>query len=162
MMKAQKKLIISIANEANLKGKAEGLSSEDTITWFTEQMKHNRIPSKGWFAIDDEIRKEHENAEWFWIIRMVRNNLDKFGWALGARKIKVLTKKTTENRWMSWAIVDGIVHSADIIAFEDQGFLGAKKRFRVDVAGKTVHSMIDHFQTAKSIAGKHVKEAYAH
>ncbi|WPS85325.1 hypothetical protein SMD22_01475 (plasmid) [Brevibacillus halotolerans] len=82
MKKAQENLIISFAKEANVKGKAEGLSSEEIVRWFAEQMKENRIPATGWFSIDDKIRKQHEISQWFWIIRTVRNNQDKYGWTL--------------------------------------------------------------------------------
>lgn len=162
MTKAKKKLIISIAKEAEAKGKVEGLSSEETVKWFVDQMKANRIPTDGWFSIDDEIRKEHEIANWFWIIRTIRNNMHVYGWKIESpvKKPKLHVTKQSENHWLVWGTLRGEIHSADVVSFVEQGFLGGKTRFRVDVAGKTVASLIDHFQTAKSIAMKHVKEAF--
>lgn len=75
LSKAKKQLIITIAKQAEDKRKNEKLSDEETINWFVEQMKNNKISLKGWFAIDDEIRKNYETENWFWIIRRVRNQV---------------------------------------------------------------------------------------
>lgn len=72
------------------------------------------------------------------------------------KKAKVQVRKQSEGHWMVWTLIEGVCKCADIHAIVEHGFLKAPKRFRVDFEGKTVGSMICHFQTAKGIASKHV------
>lgn len=71
-------------------------------------------------------------------------------------KAKVRVTKQSEGHWMVWTMDDGVCKCADIHAIEEHGFLKGPKRYRVDVAGTTVASMIDHFQTAKKIASEKI------
>ncbi|WCF11472.1 hypothetical protein NDS46_31435 (plasmid) [Paenibacillus thiaminolyticus] len=73
------------------------------------------------------------------------------------KKTKVLITKQSDTHWMVWCQDGTEVKAADIHKIEDFGFLGRKSRYRVDVDGKTVQSMIDHFSTAKSIATKQIR-----
>lgn len=48
--------------------------------------------------------------------------------------------------------------TATIIKIREFGFLSSSvpTRYRIDVKGKTIASMIEHFQTAKSVARNHL------
>ncbi|ADO60004.1 hypothetical protein [Paenibacillus polymyxa] len=159
----KKKLVVVIATEAEAKRKEQGLSSEETIKWFVEQMKDKKISVDGWFTMDDELRKISGHADWFWIIRTVRNNLDKYTWKIehSVQKPKLHVTKQSENHWLVWGVLKGETRSAEIISFNECGFHGSKKRYRVDVEGSTKESLIEHFQTAKAIAMFEVKKAFA-
>lgn len=65
--------------------------------------------------------------------------------------------KVFNNKDGTWSIICGDNY-ATIVSIQDYGFLAkSHKQYRVDVKGRTVASMIDHFATAKSIALKHVQ-----
>lgn len=67
--------------------------------------------------------------------------------------VKVI--KEQEGKWLVWNKKTGKM--AEIVAIQDFGYLAkSHKQYRVDVEGKTVETMLDHFQTARSIAVKHV------
>jgi hypothetical protein len=64
--------------------------------------------------------------------------------------------KESQDVWSVWNNRNGKL--ATIISIQEFGYLATnKKKYRVDVNGKTIRSMIDHFQKAKAIATKHVK-----
>ena len=68
----------------------------------------------------------------------------------------VKTVKQCEGEWTVYET--STMACAEIIAIQEFGFLApAKKRYRVDYNGTTQASMIENFQTAKSIATKIVK-----
>lgn len=160
MKKDKKETIISFAKQAEERRKQENLTNDETLKWFSEQMIASKISVDGWFSVDEEIRKHYESYDWFWIIRTIRNNQNSYGWKLPSqiKAPKVHVKKQSEDRWMVWANFPDGAKCADIVGFEDHGILKTKKRFRVDVSGRTVESMIDHFQTAKAIAIAEVKK----
>ena len=69
--------------------------------------------------------------------------------------IKVI--KECDNEWIVFNSKTG--KSATIVKFNDSyGFIQKKSQYRVDVNGRTVGTLIDNFQTAKSIANKHTKK----
>jgi hypothetical protein len=68
----------------------------------------------------------------------------------------IKTQKQHEGNWITW---NTVTHkTAEIIRIEDT-FFGMKKpnRYRVDVSGKTVASMIDTYTEAKKISRNQVK-----
>lgn len=67
--------------------------------------------------------------------------------------------KTVKEHEGAWTVWNTVTHaSANIIAIQEYGYLASgNKKYRVDVRGTTVASMIGNFQTAKSIATKHIK-----
>ena len=68
----------------------------------------------------------------------------------------IKTINNNDGTWMVWNQKTNMV--ADIVTIREYGYLATnKKRYRVDVNGQTVASMIDHFATAKSVATKKVK-----
>lgn len=69
---------------------------------------------------------------------------------------KVHVSKQYEGCWMVWTETNGLAKCAEIVAFDDYFMGKVKRRFRVDVSGKTVDSLIDNFQTAKKVARKYV------
>lgn len=69
---------------------------------------------------------------------------------------KVHVTKECEGRWTVWTQKNGLAKCADIVAFDDYFMGNVKRRFRVDVAGKTIDTLIEHFQTAKAVARKAV------
>ena len=77
MNKEKKRIIIGLAQQAEDKRK-QGLRGEQAVHWFVEQLKDNRIPAKGWFTLDDAIRRASSMEEWFWVIRSVRNNMGRY------------------------------------------------------------------------------------
>lgn len=67
----------------------------------------------------------------------------------------VKTIKEYDGKWMVWNKETGKV--ADIVRINEGGYLASsKKRYRVDVSGKTVASMVDSYQKALGIAKKAV------
>lgn len=68
----------------------------------------------------------------------------------------VKTIKDYDGRWTVFNTVTG--ETATIISIKEHGFLASKgTRYRVDMKGKTIKSMIDHFATARAEAKKLVK-----
>lgn len=68
----------------------------------------------------------------------------------------VKTIKDYNGRWTVFNTVTR--ETATIIIIREHGFLASKgTRYRVDVKGKTVKSIIDHFATARAEAKKLVK-----
>lgn len=68
----------------------------------------------------------------------------------------IITNKDYDGRWTVFNTRTG--ETATIISIKEHGFLATNKiRYRVDVKGETVKSMIDHFQTAKAAAKKFVE-----
>lgn len=64
--------------------------------------------------------------------------------------------KSDDTRWVAYNTKTN--KTAEVHKFNDSyGFIKNPSRYRVDVNGRTVKSMIDHFQTAKSAAIKAVK-----
>jgi len=65
--------------------------------------------------------------------------------------------KEDDARWIVYNHKSG--KTADIVKIEEYGFgVHRKNRYRVDQSGRTVKSMIDHFQTARSAAIQLVKD----
>lgn len=68
----------------------------------------------------------------------------------------IKTIKDYEGRWTVFNTVTG--ETATIISIKEYGFLSSKAtRYRVDVKGKTIKSMINHFATARAEAKNLVK-----
>lgn len=69
---------------------------------------------------------------------------------------KVITVNNEDNTWSVYNSQTMV--SATIIKIQEFGFLAkdTPTRYRVDFKGKTIASMIGNFQTAKSIARKHL------
>lgn len=64
--------------------------------------------------------------------------------------------KEDAERWLVWNQTNN--QMVTIVAIQDVGFLAKQhKQYRIDMNGQTAVSMIDHFQTARSIAIKIVK-----
>lgn len=64
-------------------------------------------------------------------------------------KIKIV--KEYDGKWMVWNKSNGKV--ADIVRIQEFGILGSSKpRYRVDVSGKTVESLIPNFKSAEKVA----------
>lgn len=65
-------------------------------------------------------------------------------------------KKQTENSWLVWNTSNNKV--ADIVKIDEyNAFIKRKPRYRVDVNGFTVESMVENFQTARGIATRYIK-----
>ncbi|SDD76978.1 hypothetical protein SAMN02799630_03988 [Paenibacillus sp. UNCCL117] len=64
-------------------------------------------------------------------------------------------KKTGEGRWLVWNVKTH--QTADIVSFSEYGLFPKKNRYRVDVDGRTVASLLDHFSTARAKAVQCVK-----
>lgn len=68
----------------------------------------------------------------------------------------VKTNKDYDGRWTVYNTLTGKM--ATITSITEHGLIGTQKtRYRVDVKGRTVKSMIDHFATARAEAKKYVK-----
>lgn len=65
--------------------------------------------------------------------------------------------KMDERNWTAFNKATG--EAADIVKINDGGgyLATGKTMYRIDKGGRTIHSMIGHFQTAKSLATKAVK-----
>lgn len=58
--------------------------------------------------------------------------------------------------WCIWNTTNG--KTADIVKiYEHHALIKRRPRYRVDVGGYTVGSMIEHFQTAKKLAAEKIK-----
>ncbi|MGE6415532.1 hypothetical protein ACQKDD_15305 [Planococcus kocurii] len=67
--------------------------------------------------------------------------------------------KTINNQDGTWTVFDPNNRTtATIIKIQEFGFLSSNvsTRYRIDVKGKTIASMIENFQTAKSVASNHL------
>lgn len=67
--------------------------------------------------------------------------------------------KTINNQDGTWTVFDPNNRTtATIIKIQEFGFLSSNvsTRYRIDVKGKTIASMIENFQTAKSVARNHL------
>lgn len=71
---------------------------------------------------------------------------------MGANKVRVV--KDNDNEWT----VFNSQRSATIVKFNDSyGFIEKKPQYRVDAGMRTIATLIDSYQTARSIATKYVK-----
>lgn len=69
--------------------------------------------------------------------------------------IKII--KQSESSWCVWNTKTK--KCADIVKIEEyNAFIKRNSRYRVDVSGSTIKSMIENFQTAKNVAYKAVRE----
>lgn len=67
----------------------------------------------------------------------------------------IKTQKEHDGMWTIFNTENG--KTASIIKINEYSLISTKTKYRIDVNGKTVNSMIENFQTAKSIARKTVK-----
>lgn len=70
----------------------------------------------------------------------------------------IKVNKENEKTWCVWNTKTG--KTADIVKISEyNAFFPNKTRYRVDVSGITVDTLIENFQTAKGVAYKAVKKA---
>lgn len=70
-----------------------------------------------------------------------------------ATRVKVT--KDYDGKWTAYNRSNG--KCAEIIRISEYSLLPTSTKYRVDVNGRTVDSMIEHFQTAKSVAIKQIQ-----
>ena len=70
--------------------------------------------------------------------------------------MRIKTIKESDFEWTVWNRTNG--ETASIIKISEYSLLPTKTKYRVDFNGRTIASMIENFQTAKSVAYKAVKD----